>query len=84
MNALILRDDADNGVCTLTLNSEDNRNALSKRMLETLLENIETASNDPAVRVVIIKAHGPAFCAGHDLREINAHREDPEHGVSFF
>ena len=84
MNDLILRDNADNGVCTLTFNSEANRNALSKLMLETLLENIESVSNDPAVRVVIIKANGPAFCAGHDLREINTHREDPDHGVLFF
>src|SRR5210317_2122255 len=59
-------------------------NSLSKQMLETLLENIETVSNDPEVRVVIIKANGPAFCAGHDLREINVHREDPDQGISFF
>ena len=84
MNDLILRDNANSGVCTLTFNSEANRNALSKLMLETLLENIESVSNDPAVRVVIIKANGPAFGAGHDLREINTHREDPDHGVLFF
>ncbi len=84
MNDLILRENADNGVCTLTLNSEANRNALSKQMLAILLENIESVSNDPAVRVVIIKAKGPAFCAGHDLREINTHRKDPDHGILFF
>jgi len=67
--ALLLRQDQD-GIAWLTLNRPAARNALSVPLmtaLETALANIEA---DPAVRVVVIAGAGPAFCAGHDLREL--------------
>lgn len=84
MSKLINGDHAENGIYTLTLRSEANRNALSSRMLQTLLSEIQRASNDPCVRVIVIGASGSAFCAGHDLREIESHRDDSDHGVHFF
>jgi enoyl-CoA hydratase/carnithine racemase len=67
--ALLLRHDQD-GVAWLTLNRPAARNALSVPLmtaLETALADIE---NDPTIRVVVIAGAGPAFCAGHDLREL--------------
>ena len=84
MNKLVIRDHADNGICTLTLDSEHNRNALSKRMLKVLLSEIHHASENPHVRVIVVAAKGSAFCAGHDLREIERHRDDSDQGMQFY
>ncbi|MCP5327467.1 MAG: enoyl-CoA hydratase [Sinobacteraceae bacterium] len=60
------------GVCTLTLNHPAARNALSLAMMRTLREAVEAAGADPEVRVIVLAAAGPAFCAGHDLKELRA------------
>jgi enoyl-CoA hydratase/carnithine racemase len=62
------------GVRRLTLNRPQARNALSVAMMRALLAALEAAGRDPQTRVVVIAGAGPAFCAGHDLREI---RSDP-------
>ncbi len=51
----------------LTLNRPEKRNALSPDLLRELDAALETAARDPAIRVVILKGNGPAFCAGADL-----------------
>jgi enoyl-CoA hydratase/carnithine racemase len=71
MTDILLRDDKD-GIATLTLNRPGARNALSIPLMEALEAALESVSGDPAVRVVVIAANGPAFCAGHDLREVRA------------
>jgi enoyl-CoA hydratase/carnithine racemase len=58
------------GVAFLTLNHPEKRNALSLAMLGSLHDSLDRCARDPAVRVVIIRANGPAFSAGHDLREL--------------
>ncbi len=58
------------GVATLTLNRPDQYNALSKAMLDAIESAFDDLAADPSVRVVVIAANGKAFCAGHDLREI--------------
>ncbi|MCP5338671.1 MAG: enoyl-CoA hydratase [Sinobacteraceae bacterium] len=60
------------GVCTLTLNHSAARNALSLAMMRTLREAVEAAGADPEVRVIVLAGAGPAFCAGHDLKELRA------------
>jgi enoyl-CoA hydratase/carnithine racemase len=60
------------GVATLTLNRPDQRNALSVGLMAALEAAIAAIGDDRAVRVVVIAGAGPAFCAGHDLREIRA------------
>src|SRR5450755_747186 len=67
----ILRSDL-GGVTTLTLNRPEARNALSLGMLQALLGELQRAAQDPSVRVVVLAGAGPAFCAGHDLKEIRA------------
>jgi len=80
---LLLRSDAD-GVATLTLNRPEARNALSFAMLGALADALARIAEDPRVRVVILAAEGPVFSAGHDLREITAHRADADGGRGFF
>ena len=72
------------GVLRLTLNRPQERNALSSDLLAALLEALEQAEGNDAVRAVVIAANGPGFCAGHDLREITAHRSDPDGGRRFY
>jgi enoyl-CoA hydratase/carnithine racemase len=54
----------------LTLNRPQQRNALSRELMNRLIAEFEAFSRDPDVRVVILQAAGPAFCAGHDLAEM--------------
>ena len=54
-------------VCTLTLDSPHNRNALSAQLLDELAEGLTGAATDAAVRVVVLTATGRAFCSGADL-----------------
>lgn len=57
------------GVATITLDRAQARNALNLAMCEALLEAASRAAGDEAVRVVLVRANGPAFCAGADLKE---------------
>lgn len=54
-------------VCTLTLDSPHNRNALSAQLLDELAGGLAEATADAAVRVVVLTATGKAFCSGADL-----------------
>jgi enoyl-CoA hydratase/carnithine racemase len=66
---LVLYQAAD-GVATLTLNHPEKRNALSRAMLAGLKEQLRRAAEDRQARVVILRAEGPVFSSGHDLREL--------------
>ncbi len=71
--SFVLQSDLD-GVSTLTLNRPESRNALSLGMLRAVLVELQRAAADPSVRVVVVAGAGPAFCAGHDLKEIRAEK----------
>jgi enoyl-CoA hydratase/carnithine racemase len=71
MANILLRHDT-GGIATLTLNRPDARNALSLGLMEALDTELAAIARDRVTKVVIIAANGPAFCAGHDLREIRA------------
>jgi methylglutaconyl-CoA hydratase len=64
--------DVSAGVATITLDSPDNRNALSSRLIEQLLDAFGAALGDDAVRAIVLSHTGPAFCAGADLKETAA------------
>jgi enoyl-CoA hydratase/carnithine racemase len=68
---LLLRHDA-GGVTTLTLNRPKHYNALSEQLLSDLQSALDAIGKDPSVRVVIIAGNGPAFCAGHDLKQMRS------------
>lgn len=59
----------DAGVRTLTLDSPENRNALSARLLEELEQALRDATSDVEVRTVVITGAGTVFCSGADLSE---------------
>ncbi|MBW0159558.1 enoyl-CoA hydratase [Sedimentimonas flavescens] len=81
---ILLRDlDAD-GILRLTLNDGARRNPLSEAMLFELGSAFAKAGSDPEVRVIVLAANGPAFCAGHDLKEMTAGRAAPDRGRAYF
>ena len=80
---ILLRDDRD-GIATLTLNAPDRLNALCDAMLAALKAELLALGADPAIRVVILKGAGKAFCAGHDLKEMQAARGAPDKGRGYF
>ena len=57
------------GVVTLTLDRPEARNALNLAMCDALIDSAQRAAADETVRVVLVRANGPAFCAGADLKE---------------
>jgi len=68
---MLLRNDLD-GISTLTLNRPNARNSLSLDLIRILRAELENIKHDQQVRVVILAGAGPAFCAGHDLKEIRS------------
>ncbi|MBV8096523.1 MAG: enoyl-CoA hydratase [Acetobacteraceae bacterium] len=68
---VLLRRDAA-GIAWLTLNRPSARNALSRGLMHALQAELQAIATDPDVRVVVIGGAGPAFCAGHDLREMRS------------
>ena len=81
---LLLTSLSDNGVLRLTLNDEKRRNALSEEMMATLSEALVQAADNPSVRVIVLAANGPAFCAGHDLKQIRAAQTQEDQGRAYF
>jgi enoyl-CoA hydratase/carnithine racemase len=79
----LLRTD-DDGVTTLTLDRPQSRNSLSLGMLQALRATLAGIKEDEAVRVVIVAGNGPAFCAGHDLKELRACDYDPHYIDALF
>jgi methylglutaconyl-CoA hydratase len=60
---------AEEGVATLTLDSPENRNALSRALLEQLGAGLHEAIADDAVRVIVLSHTGSVFCSGADLKD---------------
>jgi len=73
-----------NGVLTITLNRPDARNALSESVMRGLQIALDEAVEDRAVKVIVLAAKGPAFSAGHDLKELTARRRDPDRGLAYY
>jgi enoyl-CoA hydratase/carnithine racemase len=78
---LLLETAGAGGVLRLILNRPQARNALSVGLMQALIDALGRAGKDPGARVVVIAGAGPAYCAGHDLREIRAdpRRQTYEH-----
>lgn len=68
---ILLREDR-GGVARLTLNRPGARNALSRGLIAALQSAFDAIAADRGIKAVILAAHGPAFCAGHDLKEVRA------------
>lgn len=81
--AILLREDQD-GIATLTLNRPAARNSLSEDLIHALSAAFDAIARDNSIRVVILSGNGPAFSAGHDLKEMTARRSDPDGGRAYF
>jgi enoyl-CoA hydratase len=57
------------GVATLILNRPESRNALNLAMCDALIASAQSAASNPEVKLVLVRANGPSFCAGADLKE---------------
>jgi enoyl-CoA hydratase/carnithine racemase len=79
---ILVREDLD-GIAVLTLNRPQTRNSLSEAMLAALGETWTSIASDHSVRAVVLAANGPAFSAGHDLKELIAHRSDSDSGRAY-
>lgn len=82
-DALVLREDH-GPVARLTLNNPRTLNALSDDMLGALRTTFEALASDESIRVVVLAANGKAFSAGHDLKEMQAHRGTDDGGEEYF
>ena len=80
---ILLREDQ-GGIAVLTLNRPQARNSLSEALLEALGDTLSAITHDRAVRAVVLAALGPAFSAGHDLKELNAHHSEEDRGRAYF
>ncbi len=80
--APLLRHDED-GIARLTLNRPQARNALSMALMQALDDALIAIGQDPTVKVVVIAGSGPAFCAGHDLREMRTNPEQASAEATF-
>ncbi len=72
LEPLVIHERDDRGVVTLTLNRPAAFNALSEDMLSALQAALDGVAADEGARVVVLRAGGRAFCAGHDLKEMRA------------
>lgn len=83
MTEILTREDK-GAIATLTLNRPDALNPLSEDMLGALQAEFDALMVDDGTRVVIIRGAGRAFCAGHDLKEMQAHRQSPDGGRAYY
>ena len=81
--ALLERHDT-GAVAHLTLNAPEKLNALSDAMLAALQSQFDALATDPAIRAVVLKGAGKVFCAGHDLKEMQAGRQSEDAGRAYF
>jgi enoyl-CoA hydratase/carnithine racemase len=78
----LLREDVGN-IAVLTLDRPEARNSLSEAMLAALQQELDCLAGETHIHAVILAANGPAFSAGHDLKELTAHRADVDGGRGY-
>lgn len=83
MNDLVLQE-VHGKVAHLTMNAPSSLNALSDAMIAALGAHFEKLAQDQTIRVVVLKGAGKAFCAGHDLKEMQAGRQAEDGGKAYF
>ncbi|MEM7188654.1 MAG: enoyl-CoA hydratase [Pseudomonadota bacterium] len=83
MTEILLREDRDH-VAHLTMNRPDALNALSEEMLDALQSQFDALMHDTSVRAIVLKGAGRAFCAGHDLKQMQGKRQTPDGGRAYY
>jgi Enoyl-CoA hydratase/carnithine racemase len=80
---ILLRENV-GSIAILTLNRPEARNSLSEALLVALSDAFTEIACEPKIRAVLLAANGPAFSAGHDLKEFKQHRSDSDRGRAYF
>src|SRR3954469_8161258 len=80
---ILLRETIDS-IAVLTLNRPQARNSLSEGLIGELHAALRDIQDDAGVRAVVLAANGPAFSAGHDIKELTARRTDADRGRAYF
>ncbi|MDC1046363.1 enoyl-CoA hydratase [Candidatus Pseudothioglobus singularis] len=83
-DSILLEEFIANGVYRLTLNDAKKRNTLSEEMMAKLKSSLTDATDNKSIRVIIIAGNGPAFCSGHDLKQMTAGRDNDDQGLNYF
>ena len=83
-DSILLEELIGNGVYRLTLNDAKKRNTLSEEMMAKLKSSLTDATDNKSIRVIIIAGNGPAFCSGHDLKQMTAGRDNDDQGLTYF
>ena len=78
----LLREDVGN-IAVITLDRPQARNSLSEAMLAALQQELDRLAGETRIHAVVLAANGPAFSAGHDLKELTAHRADADGGHGY-
>lgn len=68
----------------LTLDCPEKRNALSLNLIDELRKKLDIIAKDRSIHVVVIKGNGSAFCAGHNLNELQGKNYDINHFLEIF
>ncbi len=82
--APVLMRERDFDIAILILNRPQARNSLSEGLLSELSNAFAAIADDKTIRAVVLAANGPAFCAGHDLKELTSRRPDADGGRGYF
>ncbi|HUS97898.1 MAG TPA: enoyl-CoA hydratase [Hyphomicrobiaceae bacterium] len=82
--APLLIEQLDAGVVVVTMQARRGPVTLSDGMLEALQQAFDKLSAEADARVIILAANGPAYCAGHDMKEMTARRTDADGGEAYF
>ena len=80
----LIRTEARGAVLRMIMNRPAARNALSEGLMAALQEALDAAAVEKSVRAIVLAAEGPAFCAGHDLKEMTACRANADKGQAAF
>jgi len=83
-DSILLEEFIGNGLYRLTLNDAKKRNALSEEMMAKVKSSLSDAADNKSIRVIIIAGNGPAFCSGHDLKQMTAGRDNDDQGLTYF
>ena len=84
LESILKVDKTEKSIYRLTLDDQQNKNALSEKMINLLKKNLDLASSDNSIKVIVISAVGDVFCSGHNLKEITHARENEDQGESYF
>ena len=76
-------DQSQASILRLVLDDPNNKNALSKDMMNQLKKLLLKASSDNSIKVIIIAAVGDVFCSGHNLKDITEARKNEDEGRAY-